>query len=346
MIADLIPKLAEFEREEDHEYFPRPSCSGPERCIRQMVYWGLKLPKAPLPGRSLLVFDDGNWHEELTKDWLRKSAYQVHSEQLDISVSGSLYGNPGIVLTGHIDWIMTDPLGVDFLVEHKAINHFTWNKYAEGEDLPLDYLNQVAIYIRGIQNINPEVDKGLLLVKNKNTAQYLELAVSYDQSSDTLTVGSVLTSVGDTKEINKEFPGIIRAAFDKFSEVKRLIEAKELPLRQYNIDHWRCSYCQWAGECYKNYDAEFLAMSVDQEMAEEIDTKAGFYKQLSGEISNRKKELDGLRDDIIKQMKVANVRGGRTAGYLLEIKQVHRDGYTCPASDYETLKISRRKEGK
>lgn len=343
MIADLIPKLAEFEREEDHEYYPRPSCSGPERCIRQMVYWGLKIPKAPLPGRTLLVFDDGNWHEELTKDWLRKSAYQVHSEQLDISVSGSLYSNMGIVLTGHIDWIMTDPLGVDILVEHKAINHFTWQKFSDGDELPLDYLHQMGIYFRGIQNINPDVKTGLLLIKNKNTAQYLEMAITYDQATDTLTVVSVTTSTGETHEINKEFVGINRASFDKFAEVNRLIKAKELPKRQYDIDHWRCSYCQWAGECYKNYDAEFQAMAVDQELAEEWETKAGYYKQLSGEINSRKKELDELKDRIVKEMKDANVRGGKTASWMLEIKQVHREGYIAPASDYEQLKISKIK---
>lgn len=63
MIADVIPKLAEFERK-DLSYRPRPSAAGPDRCIRQMVYHGLGIPKEPLPGRALLVFDDSSWYYE------------------------------------------------------------------------------------------------------------------------------------------------------------------------------------------------------------------------------------------------------------------------------------------
>jgi len=96
MIADIIPKLAEFERE-DWKYKPRPSNAGPERCIWQMVYHGLEAPKEPLPGRALLVFDDSSWHEELTAGWIRKSAYKLHSEQMKVEIESQ-----GIRLTGQL----------------------------------------------------------------------------------------------------------------------------------------------------------------------------------------------------------------------------------------------------
>ncbi len=347
MIAELIAKLAEFERDEDKKYYPRPSCSGPERCIRQMVYWGLGVLPAPLPGRSLLVFDDGNWHEELTKDWLRKSAYQVHSDQLDFQLGGTKYGQPGILLTGHIDWILTDALGKDYLCEHKAINHFTWQKYADGE-LPLDYLSQVSIYFAGLAGITKNLNDGLLLVKNKNTAQYLEMSLRYNHSTDTLTVGSIILSTGGTKDINRDFPGIVKASFDKFAEVNRLIAAKTLPHRQYDIEHWRCNYCQWAGECYKNYGEEFQAMATGADLSE-INTELAYCNQLAAQQRDIKNELDERKEAVKARLKLMNVRQGRGATsedgsyYIAEIKAMHRDAYTAEASDHEQLSIKKIK---
>lgn len=343
MISDLIPKLAEFEREDDHEYFPRPSCAGPERCIRQMVYWGMKAPRQPLPGRSLLVFDDGNWHEELTKDWLRKSAYQVHSDQMPITVSGHQYGRPGIVLHGHIDFILTDPLGKDTLVEHKAINHFTWQKYAEG-DLPLDYLTQAALYFAGFHGINPDLREGLLLVKNKNTAQYLELALDYDFKADCLTVAHVLTSTGEKKQLDRQFPGIILAAFAKFGQVDDLLKAKTLPPRQYDMDHWRCSYCQWGATCWATYGEEFAAMATGADI-EDIRVELAYANQLGAEAREAEAAAKKAKADIMARMKAMSIRQGRTQAddngvyYAAEIKAMHRDSYTVEAADYEQLTI-------
>ncbi len=345
MIADLIPKLAEFEREDDHEYYPRPSCAGPERCIRQMVYWGMKTEREPLPGRSLLVFDDGNWHEELTKDWLRKSAWQVHSEQLDFQLSGSGYGHPGIILHGHIDWIITDALGHDYLCEHKAINHFTWQKYADGE-LPLDYLSQVAIYFAGMAGINPDLRDGMLLVKNKNTAQYLELALEYNRAADLLRVKGITTSTGETREINQEFPRIVRAAFDKFEQVKTLIKDGTLPPRQYEMDHWRCSYCGWAGKCWEKYGEEFQAMATGADLTD-IGVELAYCNQLQAEARESKAAADEAKDKIKARLKAMDIRQGRTPAddngiyYTAEIAKVVREGYVVKAGEYEQVNIRR-----
>ena len=100
MLADLIPKLAQLTREKDQGYRRRPSSSGPERCERSMVYHGLGVDPEPFPGRTLLIFDDGNWHEELTLDWLRQSAYKIHHEQMTVETPCG---------TGHIDALISDP---------------------------------------------------------------------------------------------------------------------------------------------------------------------------------------------------------------------------------------------
>jgi len=123
MLADVILKIAgQFQEEEEHKYYPRPSMAGPERCTRQMVYHGLNIAKEPLAGRAVMIFSDSSFHEDLTADWIRKSAFQLHSEQMEINVDCPGYG---IKLTGHIDGVVTDLLGTDYLWEHKAINHFS-----------------------------------------------------------------------------------------------------------------------------------------------------------------------------------------------------------------------------
>ncbi|MDP2366348.1 MAG: hypothetical protein Q8M94_21555, partial [Ignavibacteria bacterium] len=181
MIADIIHKVVQMGAEEEHSYHPRPSMAGPERCIRQMVYHSLNIGREPLPGRSLMIMDDSRWHEELTADWIRKTAYQFSSQQMKVEIG--FMGSPA--MSGNIDGILTDMAGQDILLEHKALNHFTFQRLEDG-GLPLDYLTQCALYLRGVQTVNPDLKNGLLLVKNKNTSAYLEFLLIYE--SDYLTV--------------------------------------------------------------------------------------------------------------------------------------------------------------
>ena len=80
MLAEILPKIAQMEYKE-YDFRPRPSMAGPERCSRQMVFHGMGVSRSPMPGRAVMVFDDSSWHEELTADWLRKTAYKLHSQQ-------------------------------------------------------------------------------------------------------------------------------------------------------------------------------------------------------------------------------------------------------------------------
>jgi CRISPR/Cas system-associated exonuclease Cas4 (RecB family) len=337
MIADIIPKLAEFERE-DWKYKPRPSNAGPERCIRQMVYHGLEVPKEPLPGRALLVFDDSSWHEELTADWIRKSAYKLHSEQMKVEIDSQ-----GIKLTGHIDYLITDLTGQDFLLEHKAINHFSFQRYAEG-DLPMDYLTQMALYLRGLQKIQPELKQGMLLVKNKNNAQYLEIECQYEL--DNLWVKSITTSTGEVKEIDKVFTDITENAFRKFVEINEYIKSKTLPKRQYELSDWRCQYCAWAGTCWQNWEQEIESMATDQALDEEFETLSGHYLELNMHITEMTKEKDELKNQIKNALKERNVRSGLAGKYAITLAVQNSKEYTVPAKSYEKLTIRLRKEAK
>ena len=237
MLADILPKIASELREPEHAYYPRPSMAGPERCLRSLVYWAMGTPAAPFPGRTLMVFDDSSWHEELTADWLRKTAYQLHSVQMEVETP---------VGKGHIDGVITDLLKVDRLYEHKALNHFSFERIWKGE-MPTDYLTQCALYMNGLQRVNPEICEGLLLVKNKNTAQYLELRFSYSSDSDELCLLETVRSDGQVKPLGGVYPGITRKAWDRFGIVAEYAKRGELPMRpfEYGCD-WPCGYCRWA----------------------------------------------------------------------------------------------------
>lgn len=163
MLAELIEKIAGFEVKES-SYYPRPSLAGPERCLRQLVYMARGVPSKKKEDRFHLVLDDSSWHEELTLDWLRKSAFKVHSEQLEVECGNVIWQGQPFTLKGHIDAIVTDLMGKDYLLEHKAINHFSFQKYLE-KQYPIDYLTQCCLYIVGLQKLNPEIKDGILLIK-------------------------------------------------------------------------------------------------------------------------------------------------------------------------------------
>jgi hypothetical protein len=323
MLAEIIPKIAGMKAvdEWDDGYRPRPSSAGPERCIRSMVYHGLGVPKSPWPGRMVLTVDDSSWHEELTIDWIRQSAFQVHSGQMEIDC-------PPPMTKGHIDGIITDILGVDRLLEHKAINHFTFQKYWNNDELPLDYFTQCAIYISGLQKVNPAITEGILLIKNKHTAQYMEYVFYYpnDPEHDILTVVTKTNSNGETKDLKIHIPEIVNNAVEKLNQVQKYIETNTLPKRPYDMDSWRCEYCGWGHECWSGYEKEFTEMKTQCELPNEIADTVRFYKELGSqksEIEKQYKELSGKVKSIMKEL---NIREGRAGEYIckLSLSQVER----------------------
>jgi len=247
MIADVIHKVAQIEgNQNESKYHPRPSLADPEKCIRQLDYFRQGYEKTPLPGRTYIVFDDGNWHEELTIEWINKTAFKLHSQQMKIESHG---------LNGSIDGILTDILGVDRLFEHKAINHFTFERFWSGT-LPLGYFTQMAIYLDGLQQDNPDIQEGILLIKNKNTGQYLEFLVHY--ADDTAIVTKCTHSAeGETKELFVYMPGIVSRAVQRFEEIEQYAREGKLHDRPYFLgEDWQCDYCQYAETCWDGYIAE------------------------------------------------------------------------------------------
>jgi hypothetical protein len=313
MLAEILHKIASMEHEnEDPKYYPRPSLAGPQRCIRSLVYWGLGVERQPFPGRTFHIFDDGLWHEELMANWIRKSAFQLHSEQMKVDC-----GTVGdIHLQGHIDGVLTDPTGRDHLWEAKGLNHFTCQRYWGGSELPLDYITQCCLYLRGLKQVT-EIEDAILLIKNKNTSAYLEFEILL-QEDDTAVVRHCLNSQGEKKELNTELPEITGHAFQKFQEVHDYAEAKVLPKRQYHInDDFQCSYCNYGQICWANYKEEFAELSTKALLPDNVADTVRYYKELGAQKSEMEGEYKQLAKQIKDILKEAGAREGQAGEYLI-----------------------------
>ncbi len=264
MLADLIIKVAaeHFNSKEDSKYYPRPSSASPRlkkedyvgRCERQMTYDALGYRSQPLAGRAVIVFEDSSWHEELTAEWLRKSAFELTDSQMPVSAEFF-----GIKLTGHIDGILRAIDGSKYLYEHKAINHFTWERFAFKDEIPYDYFCQASIYLDAVRrDADDELKGAILLIKNKNTSQYMEFVFDYDSKNDICVIKTRLNSVeAEVEELNIEIKGIIKQAILKFKRVERNRKKKELPKRDYEFEDWQCSYCKFTDTCWgKDYEKD------------------------------------------------------------------------------------------
>lgn len=345
MLAEVILKIAgQFQEKEETAYYPRPSMAGKERCTRQMVYHGMDYPHEPLAGRAVMIFSDSSFHEDLTADWIRKSAFQLHSEQMAVNVDMGF----GFKLKGSIDGIITDMLGNDYLWEHKAINHFSWQKYWDGA-IPYDYVSQCCIYLRGLHADNPNIDRAVLLMKNKNTAAYMEYIIFYNYGQDVAVVEKATNSNGEVKEINETIPDAVKSCFEKFAYVNECIQNRTLPKRDYFIgDDWHCEYCAYGKTCWEGYKKEFAELKTDTMLPDEVETMLKYYKELGGQKSDIEKEYKDLSGKIKDTMKEIGVREGKAGIYivklsLVEANRIDKEKLTSTEIEKATVKsISER----
>jgi len=342
MLADILHKnsLARADEAGEWKFSPRPSSAGTERCTRQMVYHGCEVPRDnKMSGRMYETMDDSSFHEELTIDRLRDSAFKIHSRQMGISIEGmfpSLLGDKHCrecsenskvemkvqrsCLHGHIDGIITNLMLEDLLFEHKAINHFTWQKYWKGDEMPLDYITQCAIYLRGLHFVIPDIRRGVLLLKNKNTSQYIEYILEYDFDKDIISIVEMVSSIGDERKYpDFKIENIVHNAVAKFNQVLKYINDKHLPKREYDLDDWRCEYCGWQNTCWADYQKEFGEMTKGVELSQDCVDACALFNQTKGQI----RTLVKVADDAQEQVKQIMIDANCTEGYAKHNGEVY-----------------------
>lgn len=362
MLAELIPKLAGMDQKR-FRYKPRPSNAGPERCLRSMVYNALGVEPKPLPGRSILVMDDSSWHEELSIDWINKSAYYVHDQQRGVNCleipgspflpehtcsdkhddSGKLtFKGCGMLVPagwthGHIDGIVREPLsnpkGREHVLEHKAVSHARFESLETGEDFPDDYICQTCLYDNALRKVyGDELGYAILLVKNKNNARYLEYHIYYDPANDSALVELYVVEFNDdgfpvlTPKKTEDYGCLLGAVRAKFEEVDRLYLAKTLPKRQYGADDWQCSYCGWSQYCWLEYQEEMAKRADKVELSTDVIAGVIRWKH---ELSKARLDIEEQEDKIKEAIRTELVeKGGKTAiagDYYVELLPAVRE---------------------
>ncbi|HAV42571.1 TPA: hypothetical protein DCX15_00940 [bacterium] len=327
MLAEILHRIA-GEDSGHSSYRPRASLAGPERCSRQLTYWRMGKDSRPLPGRAVMVLDDSSWHEELTKNWIRKTAFSLHSEQMPIEVKWEGFD---FSIKGSIDGIITDITDQEYLFEHKAVNHFSFNDYAQGKKIPLDYITQCCVYLRGINEVMP-IEKAILLIKNKNTAQFCEYLLSYSLPNDLCRLERLWDSRRGLvpASLSLEFPNVVKNAFDKFQEVEDSFNNKTLPPRQYSKSSWRCEYCPFEEVCWEDYEKELISLVKGREEIEDAEDLCAYYLEVSSNHQELGKEKEELRDKIIKILREKGVAEGIAGRYIVrqiiaEISRIDHD---------------------
>lgn len=374
MLASLLVKIAadEAREREPQAYRIRPSGITVEhkgewhgKCPRAAVYHRLNFPPAPRPGRMELVLGDSSWAEHLTNDWIRKSVYRLHSEQMGIdclTVDGvtlppwrcevchkhscftrhsaadmpiedcSFCLYPGDLVHGHIDGILQDLEGYERVYEHKAINHFAFNRYWDGE-LPIGYITQPCFYLIGLKKLLVELKEILLLIKCKNTSQYLDYLIEYDQERDVALVKEVEHSGYGKKILGIELPGLVVSAVENWKRTERFYqESKELgkavlPLRPFDHDSWQCSYCEYSEICWSGYEAEFQELATGVEFDYDFAGMCRDERQLAAEETVVKTKREEIRTTIKKWLHQMDTRSGRAGEYLIDLSLATRSKF-------------------
>lgn len=339
MFAELILGAAQLGLRTDDTYRARPSMAGPERCLRQMVYKSRGLEEDRFSSRLAVIFLDGVAHETVTFDILKTTLLQIHSEQRPINLHGVLEWMegqppyrcsvcsaaqqtnvmiPATTLHGHLDALARDLTDTEYLVEHKGLVSHIFKRLWDQEKEPLDYLTQCVIYFRGLYEEGLTIDKGALLVKNKDTGAYLELELEYDYTEDRLHIPSIIRSPNLQESYDRTYTGLFHTAIEKFRQVHHHTVDQTLPDRLTDSDDVRCQYCPFLDLCWEDYTRSPLTEHI--RLPEGLVAVANEWIQLDRELKPKNARLDELNDQLKQALQSLSAKEAVTDTDLIRIE--------------------------
>lgn len=224
---------------EETESFPVVNCSSIGSCVRQQGYRILQAEAdSPAPAVQRMKMFDGQYHENIVKEWLRLMGYKITDEQKELKrklkVKGKLVG----FIRGHIDGIIhgieplpewmarTNGKPYSSIWENKGLTSY---KFKESERKGRDpsilamphYRDQAMLYMHlsGLRTT-------LFTIKNKDSAEIrpIEWFYSPEKSRDLMIRA---TKVAITAGRSKLLP------------------------REHSKSSWQCSYCEFKKRCWK-----------------------------------------------------------------------------------------------
>jgi hypothetical protein len=311
--------------EQEIAYRPRPSCAGPEECPRKLVYFARGVPREPAMDRMATVLDDSSVHEDLTAKWIEKSAYTLHDRQLRVEIATVTHRGRPFTLAGSIDGLVTDLAGRTWLWEHKALAQWSWERYARGEEWPLNYLTQCALYLTGLRRAGWQVSEALLLMKNKNTSDYLELRLAYDPEADELrALERVVASTGEWTDLSTRPDAVWRqvraSAIARFDVVEAHWAAGTLPDRPYpEPQSFPCGYCPYRRRCWQDWTPPPLDGRIA--LSPEDAVLVAEYAALSEELRPKYRRKEELGDQIKLLLKAHGAKEAVADAVLVRLER-------------------------
>ena len=352
MLAEIANDSLKIEGEEKEQaYRARPSSSDPERCLRQMDYHMQNYPKGAMASRAYGVFEDGNDQEANTIKRINKTSYRHHSNQLTMNIPVTGINLEGYVcpqcgeevppehIHTHIDGIITDLMGTEYLFEHKAISHFQFQKWLTGE-LPLSYFTQTAWGIKGLLIEGFDINRATILIKNKNTSAFVEFLVYYDLELDTMVVYEKANSNKETEILNVVLPRITELCTDRFLEIEKFAVEGKLHERGFMIgESWRCDYCQWNETCWTEIEKDFeKRLQTSEIIDDDFNQNLILYDTYRSQVKRYKGLQDEIKLPIVKSLEAFKTKKGFTKDFTFSVKiKKKKEGLS------ETLNVTARK---
>ena len=212
-----------------------------ENCPRQQVYVALGFEQDyPETGRSQMAADDGNLHEADVVNRFLQAGYRCWNYGEDQAMVH--FQRDGVRFRGHPDLFMETPEGEVVGVELKGYRDETFRQFVQGATQtvpgmwsvsdwskltkrPYPLMGQLQMYLHSDTSASYGIDKWILVMKNKNTAELAECIITKDDDY-----------------INR----LIR----KWKGFWAYIEAGRLPERFFGDDSIECRRCLFREKCW------------------------------------------------------------------------------------------------
>jgi len=329
----ILPQMARAEKaKEDEHFLYRPRVSNSGACPRALTYAARGYEARPHSGRMALLFEDGNVHEEVTINWLKKTDYRVSHNQLGLDIAeieGAPEGEwhcdfckrdiPLSMLHGHIDGlIMTDDISL--LFEHKGLGQFAFDNL--NNEAPVGYIGQCCAYIVGLCNRGMDFDQAVLIVKNKNTSEYRQVNITYDKEMDQAVAYN--TWNGETTY----HYDVLKQVIDLHQVVEEHRQKGEdsFPDRPYEASDWHCRFCRYSDTCWGGYAEEFSGYKAVEEVPD-TDELCGLLANLD-EVKSKEKlmksESSDLRARIIARISSLGIKSGKCGDVKFTMKSFNK----------------------
>ena len=276
-------------------------------CERRLVYERLNYTDKPLEeSRTLLIFRDGNMHEDAVLQLLRDAGLKVTEQQRPFEIKP-------LNLRGKIDAMVAVNGERPVPLEIKSLNTHSFARINSAQDLltsdkpwVVGYYAQMQVYL-----LMSNQEAGILLLKDKNTGQLKQIDVTLDYA-------------------------YAESLWKKLERVEHHITLQTYPDRI--ADRGVCQWCPFKAVCLPAEDWGSLAISDDATVLELLEKSAAlspFAKEYAAISDQLKEHFKTLAID--PQTKRGEVLyGGK---WLVQISEYSTTIYSIPPDVKEQYKV-------